>query len=131
MIAVDPDNHLILVNKSAQAAFQMDGNVIGKPLQEAADFDLVQLFESSHESETTRRSEVSLDDGRVFNAHVTKIPGVGQAAVLRDITHLKELDRIKSEFVSVVSHDLRSPLTAILGYVGVAGAGRPDQRNAG
>lgn len=36
---------------------------------------------------------------------------------MQDITHLKELDRIKSEFVSVVSHDLRSPLTAILGYV--------------
>jgi two-component system phosphate regulon sensor histidine kinase PhoR len=30
---------------------------------------------------------------------------------------LKELDRVKSEFVSVVSHDLRSPLTTIRGYV--------------
>jgi two-component system NtrC family sensor kinase len=42
---------------------------------------------------------------------------VGQALVMQDITHLKELDRIKSEFVTTVSHDLRSPLTAILGYV--------------
>ena len=36
---------------------------------------------------------------------------------MQDITYLKELDRIKSDFVSTVSHDLRSPLTAILGYV--------------
>jgi two-component system NtrC family sensor kinase len=36
---------------------------------------------------------------------------------MQDITHLKELDRIKSDFVNTVSHDLRSPLTAILGYV--------------
>jgi signal transduction histidine kinase len=36
---------------------------------------------------------------------------------MHDITHLKDLDRIKSEFVTTVSHDLRSPLTAILGYV--------------
>jgi two-component system NtrC family sensor kinase len=36
---------------------------------------------------------------------------------MQDITELKELDRIKSEFVSMVSHDLRSPLTAILGYI--------------
>jgi signal transduction histidine kinase len=46
-----------------------------------------------------------------------QIDGVGQAVVMQDITHLKELDRIKSEFVTTVSHDLRSPLTAILGYV--------------
>jgi two-component system NtrC family sensor kinase len=53
----------------------------------------------------------------VFNAQRTPIQGVGQAIVMQDITHLKELDRIKSEFVTTVSHDLRSPLTAILGYV--------------
>jgi two-component system NtrC family sensor kinase len=45
------------------------------------------------------------------------IEGVGRTIVMQDITHLKELDRLKSEFVSVVSHDLRSPLTSILGYV--------------
>jgi two-component system NtrC family sensor kinase len=45
------------------------------------------------------------------------IEGVGRSIVMQDITHLKELDKLKSEFVSVVSHDLRSPLTSILGYV--------------
>ncbi len=64
-----------------------------------------------------RREEIELKDGRVVNAQRTPIDGVGQALVMQDITHLKELDRIKSEFVTTVSHDLRSPLTAILGYV--------------
>jgi two-component system NtrC family sensor kinase len=41
---------------------------------------------------------------------------VGWVAILQDITHLKELDRLKSEFVSTVSHDLRSPLTTVRGY---------------
>ena len=59
----------------------------------------------------------TLRDGRIWNAQRTPIPGVGQAIVMQDITYLKELDRIKSEFVTTVSHDLRSPLTAILGYV--------------
>jgi len=44
---------------------------------------------------------------------------------MQDITHLKELDRIKSDFVSTVSHDLRSPLTAILGYVELIGRAGP------
>jgi two-component system NtrC family sensor kinase len=48
---------------------------------------------------------------------LAQIPDVGLAVTMQDITHLKELDRIKSDFVHTVSHDLRSPLTAILGYV--------------
>jgi two-component system NtrC family sensor kinase len=66
---------------------------------------------------TPYRSEIALEDGRIFNAQLTTIKGVGLAVTMQDITHLKELDRIKSDFVSTVSHDLRSPLTAILGYI--------------
>jgi len=35
---------------------------------------------------------------------------------MQDISYLKELDRLKSDFIHTVSHDLRSPLTSILGY---------------
>jgi signal transduction histidine kinase len=41
---------------------------------------------------------------------------MGRVCVLRDVTHFKELDALKSEFVSTVSHDLRSPLTLMRGY---------------
>ena len=58
-----------------------------------------------------------MDDGRVFYAQLTTIQGIGSVITLQDITNLKELDRIKTDFVNTVSHDLRSPLTAILGYV--------------
>jgi two-component system, NtrC family, sensor histidine kinase KinB len=43
--------------------------------------------------------------------HEKKI--VGGAIIMHNITHLKEVDRMKTEFVSVVSHQLRTPLTAV------------------
>ncbi len=115
---IDPKGRVSLVNKAAQAAFKVTEEILGLPLLEAIDHpDLIRLVERKGDKSTMRQAEIALDDGRIFNAHMTTIEDVGHAVVMQDITHLKELDRIKSEFVSVVSHDLRSPLTAILGYV--------------
>ena len=66
--------------------------------------------------------EVELPAGRILYANVTSIRSddkqvMGRVAFLRDITHLKELDEMKTEFVNTVSHDLRSPLTYMRGYV--------------
>jgi signal transduction histidine kinase len=40
----------------------------------------------------------------------------GFLLAVNDVTREREVDRLKSEFVSVVSHELRTPLTSILGY---------------
>ncbi len=44
---------------------------------------------------------------------------LGSVTALRDITELKELDKAKSTFVSMVAHELRAPLAAIEGYLDV------------
>ncbi len=57
---------------------------------------------------------------------------LGAVAVLRDITRLKELDKIKSQFVRMVAHELRAPLGAISQYLDVllsdAVAADPERR---
>jgi CheY-like chemotaxis protein len=52
---------------------------------------------------------------RVRTAPVTRQPGgvVATVTVLEDVTRMRQLDRMKDEFISVASHELRTPLTSI------------------
>jgi two-component system NtrC family sensor kinase len=120
VIVVDPDNRLLLINRTAAEAFEVTDPQLGRSLVETLDHPQILALVRAP-GRAPRREEIELKDGRVVNAQRTPIDGVGQAVVMQDITHLKELDRIKSEFVTTVSHDLRSPLTAILGYVDLIG----------
>ncbi|MBI3977741.1 MAG: PAS domain S-box protein [Chloroflexi bacterium] len=55
---------------------------------------------------------------------------VGAVVVLEDITVLKELERLREEWMAVIAHDLQQPITAIGGYAALA-AGLAEQRGAG
>jgi signal transduction histidine kinase len=61
-----------------------------------------------------------MPDGKTYLATASAMLAegrtVGRVCILRDVTQLKEIDTLKSEFVSTVSHDLRSPLTLMRGY---------------
>jgi two-component system, OmpR family, phosphate regulon sensor histidine kinase PhoR len=119
VIVVDKDRRLVMVNHMARSIFHLsdEDNLVAKPFDEVfPNKEILSLLETSSSGLNNQR-EISLEDGRAFNAAVTTIPEVGAAITLNDITYLKKLDRIKSDFVTTVSHDLRSPLTAIMGYV--------------
>ena len=54
-----------------------------------------------------------------YTAPVVGVDGqevIGRIIALRDITRERELDKMKTDFISVVSHELRTPLTSIKGY---------------
>jgi PAS domain S-box-containing protein len=128
VVITDPDDRLLLVNRSAREAFALDEDAaLLHPILEAIPHpELLALYaQRSSSNSQLRRGEITLPDGRVFLAHLSPIEGVGHVIVLRDITHLKELDHVKSEFVATVSHDLRSPLTTILGYIDLIERGGP------
>lgn len=120
IIVVDTQGRVLLCNPAACRTFDLDRDaVIGQRLDDITDHDgLRELFAKEARASRLRTTELAVAGGkRTLNAHLTIVEGVGKIAVMQDITHLKELDRIKSEFVTTVSHDLRSPLTAILGYL--------------
>jgi PAS domain S-box-containing protein len=69
-------------------------------------------------------SQVILPKERTGQARVTAIAGqsaeqktyVGSVVLIRDVTLEKEIDQMKTDFISTVSHELRTPLTSVLGF---------------
>jgi len=119
VIVLDDEYRILWCNPAACRAFELcERDVIGRPAQEVIRHqELLDLLFRPCDSERARYAQVSLIDGRTLNAHLNVISGVGYAVVMQDVTHLKELDRVKSDYVTTVSHDLRTPLTTIQGYV--------------
>jgi two-component system, OmpR family, phosphate regulon sensor histidine kinase PhoR len=118
VIVIDQDLRLVLVNQAAREALSLNqAELVGLSAVEVLQHtELLEMLSENGEIKPCNR-EIILEDGRVYTVQLTPIPEVGLAITMQDITHHKELDRVKSDFVSTVSHDLRSPLTAILGYV--------------
>jgi two-component system NtrC family sensor kinase len=118
VIVISTDHRVVLVNRTARSIFGVEGgDFIGSPVGRVFNNEtLIEILVSDHR-EFPYRCEIVLEDGYILNSNLVQIPGVGYALTLQDISYFKELDRIKTEFVQTISHDLRSPLTAILGYV--------------
>jgi two-component system phosphate regulon sensor histidine kinase PhoR len=127
VIVTDKENRIILLNQAAKIAFCPDNEVtVDQPLTNVVhNQDLIELFSQATSEGRPLRAEISLDGDRTLYATLSPIEGVGRVAVVQDITHLKKLDQMKSDFVSTVSHDLRSPLTTIKGFVDLMGVVGP------
>ncbi|HEC33283.1 MAG TPA: response regulator [Chloroflexi bacterium] len=118
VIILDPQLSVLLCNPTASAVLELPADVIGRSAPEViSQPSLRELLRAIVKAGRTLRSEATVRNDRTYNVQLTPVEGVGYALMMQDITHLKELDRIKSEFVSTVSHDLRTPLTTIRGYV--------------
>jgi PAS domain S-box-containing protein len=120
VLVTDQEHRLILANPAAKRALGAPiGTAEGQPTEQVIGQqelrDLLQELEGGKKS-----AEVVMPDGRVYFATASAVMAdgrqVGRVCVMRDVTHFKQLDALKSDFVSTVSHDLRSPLTLMRGY---------------
>lgn len=121
VMVFNEENRLILINPAAK---QLGGlfkeTQIGLSIDEVIENEqLLDLLKKDTTNRDTSR-EIYLSNRRVFFTTVSSVirndQSVGKVCLLRDITQYKEVDTFKSDIVSMVSHDLRSPLTLMRGY---------------
>lgn len=121
VLVFDEQGRLLLVNPAAlQTVGLISSATAGKAMEDVlAVSDLLELVKAPLDGRIQSR-EVSLPGNKIYHASVSPVVAesrrVGKIVILQDITQFKELDAIKSDFVSTVSHDLRSPLTLMKGY---------------
>ncbi len=114
VIILDGEQKIVFINQGAREALSLSDEDLSYQSTDAT----VQINEILDlVTRGTTRAEINLSEGRVMDAQVTEIANVGTVITLHDVSMFKELDRAKSDFVNTVSHDLRTPLTTILGYV--------------
>ena len=119
LIVFDKENKVSLINKSAKEILGVKEKILGKSIEEFSNFPKIQnlFFLLGKEIKEVFRKEIELGEGLVFE--VTSIPifeegkKIASVVVLHDITREKTIERLKSEFVSVSAHQLRTPLASI------------------
>lgn len=129
LIVVDKVGVINHINPAASEMFgKAEFEMIGKNIEILGE-KLNKLVEKSLSTEEVVSTEINLVNQKVGKAVAKSIKKeyfseeseakgiLGSVILIRDITQEKEVDRLKTEFITVVSHELRTPLTSILGFV--------------
>ena len=126
VIALSKEMEILSINKSAAQMFGVKAKkCAGRKLHEVIRYsDLNDFIELLFSGDKIRRSKLSLTspEERILNIVGSRMPSrknepAGAVIVLTDLTQMMKLEGIRRDFVANVSHELKTPITSIQGYV--------------
>lgn len=126
VLAFDVSGRLLLMNKTAE-------DMLGITFQEAGNRFFLEILRNHQLADLLKKglsdgarqvieTTLSPADPEYYRIYITPIIGKedisqGVIVVLRNVTEVRRLEQVRSDFVANVSHELRTPLTSIKGYV--------------
>ena len=135
ILVVDRDGRVVLANKALANLFGLNPPLEGLLTAEVVRYAAIQDALAGCLAEgRSREMEVELTGAPERHLDMQVAPVfegnecIGAVAVLYDITRLRQLERMRRDFVANVSHELCTPLTAIKGYAEILSDGALDDR---
>jgi two-component system phosphate regulon sensor histidine kinase PhoR len=126
VLAVDAGGRVLSLNEAAAGMVGADAAAaVGRPIQEVVrNADLERLLRSALDGEASVEGEVTLrlEADRVFEGRGAPLRDadgrkIGALVVLHDVTRLARLETMRRDFVANVSHELKTPVTSIQGFI--------------
>jgi len=121
VLVAGEDGRLLMVNQAAEEmTLLIQLNAQGTESRGEIISRLLKEFITGTNPTESRAEEMELEDHHIYLVSVSPVAveskHLGKVCVLRDVTDYKQLEKMKSEYVSTVSHDLKAPLVLIRGY---------------
>lgn len=129
VVAVDEQYKVFLYNSKLNKILDIDEDLVGKSIYEVIrNTTIFNVLERSIEQNEYIVDETVIKIGKedktirvyanpIFAPKRASIKTMGTLLVIRDITDMKKLETMRSDFVSNVTHELNTPLTSIRGFV--------------
>ncbi len=125
VMLVNQDGKVELINSAMEKFFsQHSENVVGQPFDKVGEgIGLGELIRQVFEDNSKIHDEVHsyYPEERIMDAHLAPYYGQGWQQkgviiVLHDITDIRRLEKMRSDFVANVSHELKTPVTSVRGF---------------
>ncbi len=124
VLITDTHDVVILANRTFKKLLSVSENIEGKQIMDVLrNMQLLEIVRRAVESWEITSDEITVTRGnRELNLIATAVPIYSENSVsgtvltLHDITRLRQLEEVRKDFVANVSHEIKTPITAIKGF---------------